>query len=609
MREPLEKQTITMIAKLMSLYRELLQVARTETAHMSEPKKVIPPMGGLRLGLFAGLEDAQGPYGIVSNHPKTIPADDIEILRDPNSAERPLKGQIELNEQILKFSKLASNELLFLLQKRINNLTATMYRAIALSGAIALLALSIAIAFFRGTITNLDQRVLFLAHHDELTGLRNRTSFMRDTDVAIQTVTGQNQVVALHVIDIDNFKTINDTRGHPAGDKVLRRTADVLKSTLPEGASVARFGGDEFVILHTNVSGMEAVERLTSVVVNLMREGLEIDGIPIRVTVSIGTALSSQLENSAERLMQAADIALYAAKTAGRDRAVLFSEEIASQLREEQRIENEVRRGLAEQSFTLDFQPQFDVSGKVLNGFEALLRLIGLDGNPISPEIFVPAAEKLGLIKEIGRWVLNHACNVASTWPEHLTIAVNLSPEQFEGNEVSQDIAFALDQSGLSPQRLQVEITEGTLLEDTESILAELNKIRKFGVSIAMDDFGSGYSSLSYLCRFPIDKLKVDRTFVIALGLGDEQALNVLRTIVMLGHSLGMTVTAEGVETQAQAQTLMDFKCDEIQGFLYGRPITESEVPALVLKNFLVGKELTDGKTIEDCKRYSSQFT
>jgi EAL domain-containing protein (putative c-di-GMP-specific phosphodiesterase class I) len=241
----------------------------------------------------------------------------------------------------------------------------------------------------------------------------------------------------------------------------------------------------------------------------------------------------------------------------------------------------------------LAYQPQFDSAGVVIQGFEALLRLRSSTGQNISPAVFIPVAEQLGLIQEIGTWVLNRACEVASHWPDTISLAVNLSPLQFTTRGMSEIIERALKNSNLKPSRLQVEITEGILMENTEPVLAELAAIRALGVSIVMDDFGTGYSSLGYLWRFPFDKIKIDRSFISALEKDEAGARNILRTIVSLGHSLAMKVTAEGVETDAQADFMSDLKCDEIQGFLYGRPAPEEELPNIILTSFQKAKGLS----------------
>jgi diguanylate cyclase (GGDEF)-like protein len=577
--------------------RTEISSAMAKSFNASGPRRERAALETESTKLFATLLRTYRTEMLASNQEsKQIRAD----VREPSRAAEKLRGlvtaQNNLNHQAELVSALLVDELNYLLTKRINELHDLMLTLGIISSALALISIVISLSVFRATLSELDQRVLFLAHHDELTGLRNRNSFMSDTMKAISLSAGHSDKVALHVIDLDNFKSINDTRGHPAGDKVLRRAADVLKASLPPKASVARFGGDEFVVLQPNVLTPGDAEEFALLIVNQMRQGLEIDGISVRTTVSIGSAVSSSVENNAERLMQAADIALYAAKAAGRDQASMFSEQIALQLHEVQHIEREVRRGLAEQAFFLEFQPQYDVTGKTLHGFEALLRLKDENGHAISPADFIPAAERLKLIHDIGRWVLGEACMIAATWPDHLILAVNLSSQQFGANFITNEIGDALRASGLPSHRLQVEITESILLKDSKEVIQELQTIRSLGVSVAMDDFGTGYSSLSYLWQFPIDKLKIDKSFITALGNGDLQALNVLRTVIVLGHSLGMKVTAEGVETQVQADTLTALNCDEIQGYLYGRPMPVGDVNILLMKTLVAKAAVNTGK-------------
>ena len=571
------------------LMRTNISKAMAKSFNASGPRRERAALEAESTKLFAVVLRAYRTEMLASNQESKQTASSLD---EPSVTAEKLRGlvttQNTLNTHIRVVSVLVVDELNYLLTTRVSNLRSLLLTLGLISSAIALIALIISLSVFRATLSELDQRVLFLAHHDELTGLRNRTSFMSDTMKAISLAAGQSDKVALHVIDLDNFKTINDTRGHPAGDKVLRRAADVLKASLPLNASVARFGGDEFVVLQPNVLSQSEAENFALLIVNQMRQGLEIDGISVRTTVSIGSAVSSPVENNAERLMQAADVALYAAKAAGRDQASMFSEQIALQLHEVQHIEREVRRGLAEKAFYLEFQPQYDVTGQILHGFEALLRLQDQNGNAISPVAFIPAAERLKLIHDIGRWVLIEACAIAAKWPDNLLVAVNLSSQQFGANFIASEIEQALAASGLPPHRLQVEITESILLKDSKEVIQELQTIRSLGVSIAMDDFGTGYSSLSYLWQFPIDKLKIDKSFIVALGDGDEQALNVLRTVIVLGHSLGMKVTAEGVETQPQADTLTALNCDEIQGYLYGRPMSAGDAGILIMKNLVL---------------------
>jgi diguanylate cyclase (GGDEF)-like protein len=497
-----------------------------------------------------------------------------------------LDSQNVLYRSIDLFSQLAANELEFMLEKRIAHLEQQRNMAVAASVLIASLALLIAFGMFRGTLSELDQRVLFLAHHDELTGLRNRASFMKDVESALIDSAQHKTRIALHILDLDNFKMINDTLGHPTGDIVLQEMSKILARHAGTNGVVARFGGDEFVILQRDVIDDQAVSDFAWRIVSEMRNSMEIDGRSIRTAISIGSAVSSLKTRNADEFLQQADIALYSAKEQGRDRAQIFTDALARALRDEQQIEADVRRGLADGAFELNFQPFYDVHGRVLKGFEALLRLKDLAGKPISPARFVPVAEKLGLIAEIGRWVLNEACRTAASWPNDLIVAVNFAPVQLHSGSPRAEIAEALAQSGLDPKQLQIEITEDSILHDTDHVLAELHAIRELGVSIAIDDFGTGYSSLSNLWRFPIDKLKVDRSFVTAIDSGDTHATKVLGTVILLGHSLGMCVVAEGVETPAQVTKLVQLDCDEVQGFIYGRPMPAVEIARTIMASF-----------------------
>ena len=281
-------------------------------------------------------------------------------------------------------------------------------------------------------------------------------------------------------------------------------------------------------------------------------------------------------------LMHAADTAMYRAKADGRDAICVYDPEMDVKLQERRGVEDALRRALADGSFALHFQPIFEAQGETLVGFEALLRLPLGGGKMISPAVFVPVAEEMGIITRIGAWVIEEACRVARDWPEPLIVAVNLSPKQLDSDDIQEVVGRALSASGLPAHRLELEITEGVVLADTESVIARLRHLKALGISIAMDDFGTGYSSLSSLWRFPFDKLKIDRSFISNLHAADENVLNILKTIVSLGRSLRLQVTAEGIESQKQADLLRGLKCDQLQGYHFGRPAPACELGALI---------------------------
>jgi EAL domain-containing protein (putative c-di-GMP-specific phosphodiesterase class I) len=301
--------------------------------------------------------------------------------------------------------------------------------------------------------------------------------------------------------------------------------------------------------------------------------------------------ITSERSATAHDLLKAADVALYRAKAAGRQRYMLFTPAMAAELTARRDLEHAIRTALRSEGFQLHFQPICCGRSGRLEGFEALLRLPAATGGFIPPSVFIPVAEEIGMIGEIGAWVLNRACHIAATWPSHLTVAVNLSPAQFRGGrsahgQVGEVVRAALVASKLAPHRLELEITENVLLEATESVIAELHRVKALGAILVMDDFGTGYSSLSYLWKLPLDKIKIDRSFVAAATESGPKIGPIVESITALGHLLQMRVTAEGVETKEQAAYFSQLTCDQIQGLLLGRPIPASDLPAAILKNY-----------------------
>jgi diguanylate cyclase (GGDEF)-like protein len=472
------------------------------------------------------------------------------------------------------------------IESRIQQSLYWLYFGIGLSALLTMIAMTLAVSVLRRLLHSMDDRIVYLAHHDAMTRLKNRASFTEEMERAISEAQKTGEHLALHLVDLDNFKSINDSLGHQVGDEVLKSLASRLVRASRSSDVIGRLGGDEFVVLQRFVSHKSSASRFAERLVEAMREPMEIAGQSVRTSISVGYATMPEHADGADTLMAYADMALYAAKSAGRDQTSFFNSQLEQDVQERRHTEQEVRRAAAENSFQLHYQPQYDAQGKAILGFEALLRLRSSKGKNIPPSQFIPVAEQLGLINQIGAWVLNEACKTASTWPNEIYLAVNLSPLQFTKGDILSAINHALAASKLNPKRLQVEITEGILLENTETVLAQLSEIRALGVVIAMDDFGTGYSSLSYLWKFPFDKIKIDRSFIKALEPGDISAQNILRTIVTLGHSLEMKVTAEGVETIAQADFVNAANCDEIQGFLYGRPVPEEDLGGLLMKAF-----------------------
>jgi diguanylate cyclase (GGDEF)-like protein len=426
-----------------------------------------------------------------------------------------------------------------------------------------------------------ESRVEFLAQHDALTEILNRARFMHDLDEAIKL----GCPVVVHAIDINRFKDLNDTLGSAAGDEILRQVARRLQSLGNKQDLLARIGGDEFALAEI-ARGAGQITRTARRIAAALGETYHLGDRDVEATVSLGSAVAPAHGHDAASLLKNAEIALSHSKNEGPGARSLFRPEMDAELQARRELEAMLRSAVAREAFELRFQPVRRASDRRLAGFEALLRLPKDGGGHISPAIFIPVAERLGLIGEIGDWVIREACSIAAAWPTQLSIAVNLSPVQFEDGKLAERVHYALEKSGLSSHRLELEITEGLLLSDSESVMHQLSDLRALGVRVAMDDFGTGYSSLSYLWRFPFDKLKIDQSFTHAIGNGDDHLASVIQAIVALCRSLNLTITAEGVETEAQAAFLSQVGCDQLQGFYLGRPMPLEQAAAEILGDF-----------------------
>ena len=415
-----------------------------------------------------------------------------------------------------------------------------------------------------------QRAVEHLAAHDALTGLMNRAAF--DQRLAQVTANARDRHgYALIAVDLDRFKAVNDVFGHAAGDQVLRRVASLLQASINEGDCVARIGGDEFAILHRSLDAGSGAQRLTARILDGFAAEMDPLRDPTAVGVSLGVAIFPRDGTNSETLRHNADIALYRAKQEGRGIAYFFDEEMDRAAHERRQIEHDLRHAILRSQLRLVFQPLVSTDWSTLVGYEALLRWTHPERGEIAPELFVPIAEETGAIIPIGEWVLREACCEAAGWPEHLTIAVNVSAVQFRMPNLPNIVRSALLSSGLAPHRLELEITESVLIKHREVTLAALHTIKAMGVRIVMDDFGTGYSSLSNLQSFPFDKLKIDRSFVSSMP-DDQAARSILRAIVGLGKSLDLPVVAEAVETEAQRLMVMEEGCPQAQGYLFGEP-------------------------------------
>ena len=428
-----------------------------------------------------------------------------------------------------------------------------------------------------------EARIAHMAHHDGLTNLPNRDFFQDRLHEALQRGKSGQRRVAVLCVDLDLFKNVNNSFGHPMGDRLLKQVAGRLKAEVSGDNLVARLGGDEFAIVLAADASPNGASDFAARMIRILSESYEIDGIEVTVGASIGIALSPGDGETSEELMRNADMALYRAKSEGGGVHRFFEREMDQQARRRRDMELDLRRAFANGEFELHYQPLVDIAADRISGFESLLRWRHPEKGMISPAEFVPVAEDIGLIVALGEWVLREACTEAAKWPADIKVAVNLSPVQFRSRNLVQVVISALAHSGLSPRRLELEITESLFLAETAANLAILHQLRGLGVSISMDDFGTGYSSLSYLRSFPFDKIKIDRSFVKDL-VERSDCVAIVRAISGLGRSLNITTTAEGVETADQLDWLRAEGCNEVQGFLFSAAKPASEIAELLAR-------------------------
>jgi diguanylate cyclase (GGDEF)-like protein len=416
-----------------------------------------------------------------------------------------------------------------------------------------------------------DARIHFMAHHDGLTSLPNRVLFHERVEEFLRTASRSGERVAVLCLDLDHFKNVNDTLGHPVGDALLGAVASRLHSCVRDGDLVARIGGDEFAVLSVSSNHPARAELIAQRIVQTICQPYEIDGQRAIVGVSIGIAVATDHDSSADVLLKNADMAMYRAKADGRNTYRFFKTEMDAQMQARRSIELDLREALAREQFVVWYQPFIDLTTNRVSGFEALLRWQHPEHGVIPPSHFISIAEELGLIGPIGEWVLRQACRDAAAWSDGLKVAVNLSPMQFRSDRLVEMVEDALNQAGLPSSRLELEITETALLQNNEAVLVTLHRLRNFGVRTVLDDFGTGYSSLSYLRSFPFDKLKIDQIFVREMVTRpDCQAI--VNSIADLARQLGMMTTAEGIETYEQLDHVRRTGCTEVQGYYFSPP-------------------------------------
>jgi len=429
----------------------------------------------------------------------------------------------------------------------------------------------------------LQAKSQYLAYHDSLTGLGNRLLFKEQLEEALEDVTLTPHPLAVLFLDLDGFKAVNDTLGHSVGDLLLKSIAAKLRDLLPSTDRIARLGGDEFAILQVSCQQPASSISLAEKIIDVVGHTHGIDGHDVTVGASVGIAVAYPGEMNTENFLKSADLAMYAAKSEGRGTYRMFDPEMDAAVQTRRSMERDMRTALAQGGFNLFYQPLVNLQTKKVTSFEALMRWTHAERGVVPPAVFIPVAEEMGLIVQIGEWALRRACSEAVRWPDDIRVSVNLSPLQFSKGNLVSSVVSALAFSGLPPSRLELEITESVLLEKTERNIAILNQLRQMGVRISMDDFGTGYSSIGYLRSFPFDKIKIDQSFVRDL-LVDKGSLAIVRAIAGLGVSFGMTTTAEGVETEEQMRCLDLEGCIEVQGYLYSKPVPANEVTDLLTK-------------------------
>ncbi|EJT07339.1 EAL domain-containing protein [Rhizobium sp. CCGE 510] len=424
------------------------------------------------------------------------------------------------------------------------------------------------------------ERITFLAHHDPLTGLPNRIHFRQQVDAALAARKPDEQIALVH-LNLDRFKSINNMMGVSAGDKILQQVAERIRASAGSENTLARLGSDEFAILQTgrqqpwNVTAL--AEQIRRELSDLFRHGEK----QVELSVSMGIAVAPGDGEETDILLKHAGVALSHAKADGRKRERFFAGEMEAQMQLRHALEADLRAAVEKEEFELHYQPLYDLSQRRICGFEALIRWNHPIRGRVAPMDFIPLAEEVGLIVDIGRWVLRRACNDAAEWPEDIKVAVNVSAMQFSSSDLTRDVGEALAAASLSPSRLELEITESVLMENLSEVLPILHALKERDIRISMDDFGTGYSSLSYLSSFPFDKIKIDKSFVNDIA-NNKEAHAIMHAIILLGDALGMRVTVEGVETAAQLALLECEECDEIQGYHISPPRPVRDVPHLL---------------------------
>ncbi|MET4261893.1 diguanylate cyclase (GGDEF)-like protein [Bradyrhizobium sp. S3.12.5] len=427
-----------------------------------------------------------------------------------------------------------------------------------------------------------EAKITHMAQHDALTDLPNRVLLRERMEHAIAVTRNGGLDLAVLMLDLDRFKEVNDTLGHPAGDSLLRAVAARLRDCTTETALIARLGGDEFAVIDYVTNPAVEAASLAERIIKVLREPFDLGDHRVTVGTSIGIAIAPRDGDDSDVLMKSADLALYSAKSGGRGAFRFFEPELDELMHARRNLERDMRDAIAGGEFELHYQPFVVATTGEIRGFESLLRWHHPKRGLVMPSEFIPLAEETGLIVPLGEWVLRTACAEAAKWPTDLRIAINLSPAQFRSKELVAVVIGALAGSGVAPHRLELEVTETVIMHDSEAVFAALGQLRELGVRVALDDFGTGYSSLSFLQRFPFDKIKIDRSFVNELSSASEEAQHLARAVVRFAVSLGKTTTAEGVETKEQLDILREEGSVETQGYYFSRPMPASSVAKML---------------------------
>jgi diguanylate cyclase (GGDEF)-like protein/PAS domain S-box-containing protein len=433
---------------------------------------------------------------------------------------------------------------------------------------------------YRGTASDITDEVAahaqiqHLSMHDALTGLPNRNKLARYLDEVLL-LKEHAPPLSLLMIDLDNFKPINDSLGHPAGDAVLQEVAVRLRDCTRENDIVARLGGDEFVVVLNGMDSHHEIDKFCTRLIGSLHQPILYEQHPLHIGASIGIALSRRHGFVASDLIRYADIALYQAKSDGKNTWCYFEAHMSDQIQTRRQMEDDLRHALKHNEFVLHYQPRYKVDGKHIVSVEALVRWQHPTQGLLGPDVFIPLAEQTDLIVPLGRWVLREACETALGWPQDILLSVNLSPAQFALSDVVEDVREVLVETRFPASRLELEITENVMLNDTDGALTTMNQLKELGVRLNMDDFGTGYSSLGYLRAYPFDGIKIDKRFIASISSGSNDRA-VVQAIIGLGKAMGLTVTAEGVETEEQLAILGKDQCNEVQGYFMSRPIDKA---------------------------------